>query len=251
MLIKSKGNKIDLFDSIESAPMKRYVKYQYYALLDSGIGSDMASVDQHYTTILKYGLLGEKDKLQKEIDLARQNISFVLNGVSPKLLSLAVLVKSVNGKECNDLTEDGLKEVCKKLENISYSHIEATLEDLKKKFDSEMEKYFPKKVNTSHIKDYFTLMQKRALIEIDILLGKQLQEELKKIEDEMFDMYEPQVFHGENGVEVSNTKNYKDACTMIKQNTGKDTEDMTVIDFYQTLDYLEAQIKKYGKSDKK
>ena len=251
MILNYKGNKIEVYDSIEDAPNDRYMKHSLYVLIDSGVGGDAESANNHVVTIMNYNAKGQIEKANKELELLRNNIAFVFSGLSPKLLSFVCMVKSINGKECNDLSEDGIKKTYDKLNKLPYRFISMALDKIKKKIEAEYELFFPKRSNDSKTKQYYTLVQQRTILQLDEILGKKVEKELAEIDEELFHVYEPQVFSGAKGVEARHKKNYEDACTLIIQNTNKDPHAMTVFEFEQTLEFLEAQNKKYGKSNKK
>lgn len=63
----------------------------------------------------------------------RQNVYMTLSGVSPKHLSFAVLVKKIDGKECEDISDDALQRIVDTLGDTPINEIAAPFEVAKKK----------------------------------------------------------------------------------------------------------------------
>ena len=85
-------HKVELYDSIDELPIVRFHKYNKMLLV-------------------RYCRLNQPDKAEKEIGNIRQNIYFIQSEISPKHLAFAALVKSIDGKLVDDLTDDGLQKV--------------------------------------------------------------------------------------------------------------------------------------------
>ena len=117
-------HKVELYDAIDELPMARFHKYNKMLLIDSGIGSDMADVDRHLERVVLF--INNKDlaAAQAELDNLRQNVYFIQENVSPKCLAFAVLVAKIDGKETNDLSDDGLKKTAAIINNLSVNEFE-------------------------------------------------------------------------------------------------------------------------------
>ena len=48
-----KDKTIKLYDSIDELPIVNFQKYNKYILIDSGLGSDIESVDEHIVNLAK------------------------------------------------------------------------------------------------------------------------------------------------------------------------------------------------------
>ena len=55
-----KDKKIKLYDSIDEMPIVNFQKYNKCILIDSGLGSDVDSIDSHIVNIAKYINKGDK-----------------------------------------------------------------------------------------------------------------------------------------------------------------------------------------------
>lgn len=132
-LLEIDRDKIEIFDDIENLPIKRFHKFNKMMLIDSNVGGDLTDIEKHIYKTKIFIKKNEKENAFKELDNLRQNLYFLQNEISPKNLSFAVLVKSVNGKECEDISEEGLKNTLKLIENIDQKKIIQEIEKIKKK----------------------------------------------------------------------------------------------------------------------
>ena len=124
-----------LYDSIDELPIMRYHKFNKYIMIDAGIGENMSDVDKHLTSILQMSERSDKVNLANQVNNLKQALHFAIHEVSPKSMAFAVMVKSIDGKECNDVSEFGLQNLLQKVagHGISYGMIKTVVETLKKK----------------------------------------------------------------------------------------------------------------------
>ena len=104
--VQIKGMNVELYDSIEDLPIMRFHKYNKMLLVDAGIGSDLSDFDRHIEKVIRYLNSPTPNMATVELENMRQNIYFIQSEVSPRHLAFAVLVKSINGKPRNDLSDD-------------------------------------------------------------------------------------------------------------------------------------------------
>lgn len=129
------GHKLVMYDSIDELPLPRYHKFNKYLMIDSGIGENVEDADRHMSTIIQMNARGDKEALALQVNNLQQALHFAMQNVSPKSMAFAVMVKSVNGKPCDDISEFGLQKLIDRLAmgGISYGLIRKTVELLKKK----------------------------------------------------------------------------------------------------------------------
>ena len=65
---------IEVYDSIEELPIVNFQKYNKYLLIDSGIGSDVDSIDEHIVKIAKLIKKEDSQKAMQELLNMRQNL---------------------------------------------------------------------------------------------------------------------------------------------------------------------------------
>lgn len=130
--IKVKGKVIKLYDSIDEMPIVNFQKYNKYILLDTGLGSDIDSIDEHIVKLAKF-IKTDMNKAQQELQNLRQNMHMIVSGISPKYMAFAALIHSINGNRLENLSDDYLKEVLDDIKEIKHSVIVDFLVWLKKK----------------------------------------------------------------------------------------------------------------------
>lgn len=131
--VQIKGMNVGLYDSIEDLPIMRFHKYNKMLLVDAGVGSDLSDFDRHIEKVIRYLNSPTPNMATVELENMRQNIYFIQSEVSPRHLAFAVLVKSINGKPRNDLSDDGLQQTMSLFKDVANSEITAHLEAVKKK----------------------------------------------------------------------------------------------------------------------
>ena len=105
------GHKVRIYTDIDELPMVRFHKYNRMLLVDAGVGSDISDFDAHIERVVRYIRGGKNEEAAKELENLRQNVYMILGGQSPKDLSFACLVESIDGKVTDDLSDDGLRRV--------------------------------------------------------------------------------------------------------------------------------------------
>lgn len=124
---------IKLYDSIDELPIINFQKYNKCLLIDSGIGSNIDSVDSHIINIAKFINSNNKKQAIDELQNLRQNLHMIVCNVSPKYLAFAALIYSIDGKEQKDLSDSNLSEIISNLNEIKHSFLINLLNDFKKK----------------------------------------------------------------------------------------------------------------------
>ena len=127
------GKKVRLYDSIDSLPIERFHVYNRMLLVDGGIGSDISDFDAHVEKVVRYIKNNDRENAAKEMENLRQNVYMVLEGQNVRHLSFACLVQSIDGRECSDLSTEGLKNVLEQLGGTPIHDITTSTEEVKKK----------------------------------------------------------------------------------------------------------------------
>jgi hypothetical protein len=127
-------HKIELYGSIKEIPITRYKALQLLLLQDSGIGSDMGAIDHKLERILMFANAGKTDETREEVLNLRYTFHSMLKGLDYKTRAFGCLVSKINGVQQADLTDEGLKNTVKVMEdlNISSEELNVWWEDLKK-----------------------------------------------------------------------------------------------------------------------
>lgn len=243
---------IRVYDSIDEMPIVNFQKYNKYLLIDSGIGSDADDIDAHIIKIAKFIKANNNKKALQELQNMRQNMYMVNSEISPKYLAFAALIHSIDGKEVNDLSDDGLKKLLQDLKDIKHSKVIDFLLWLKKKVTSELETYFPGDFVNPKEKEAYDKLKNRTLLVLDSIINDtDNTEQIELIDTMMLNMHTPKVFIGSESVEVKYDKQFESTCLLIAQKTNMDARKMTVLQFYNAIDNIKAQAEAEAKSLKK
>lgn len=240
---------IQVYDSIDEMPIINFQKYNKYLLIDSGIGSDADDIDAHIIKIAKFIKANNSKKALQELQNMRQNMYMVNNEISPKYLAFAALIHSIDGKEVNDLSDDGLKKLLEDLKNIKHSKVIDFLLWLKKKVTNELETYFPGDFVNPKEKEAYDKLKNRTLLVLDTIINdNDNTEQIELIDTMMLNMHTPKAFIGSDSVEVKYDKQFESTCLLIAQKTSMDAKKMTVLQFYNAIDNIKAQAEAEAKS---
>ena len=250
--VKLTNHTVELFNSIEELSITRFHKYNKMLLVDSGIGGTMEDIDRHLARIMALARQDKLDELGKEVENMRQNIYMVQVGLNPKLLSFAALVKSIDGEPVTDFSDEGLKNIVEKLKDEKITDIAETLDDVKKKIDSELTAYFPSFFETASGKEYYDLLRERALAVLDKITGEGDDEsKVRVMADRIMTFAPTRRFSGMDNAEVKHDKSFLSTCHVISQNLHSDAKDMTVAEYYSALELLREQQREQKKQLKK
>lgn len=243
---------VRVYDSIDEMPIINFQKYNKYLLIDSGVGSDADDIDAHIIKIAKFIKANNSKKALQELQNMRQNMYMVNSEISPKYLAFAALIYSIDGKEVNDLSDDGLKKLLQDLKDIKHSKVINFLLWLKKKVTNELETYFPGDFVNPKEKEAYDKLKNRTLLVLDSIINNtDNTKQIESIDTMMLNMHAPKVFIGSESVEVKYDKQFESTCLLIAQKTNMDARKMTVLQFYNAIDNIKAQAEAEAKSLKK
>lgn len=253
--IEANNKIIKLYDSIDEMPIANFQKYNKCVLIDSGIGSDIDSVDSHIVKIAKLVNSGNNARAMQELQNMRQNMHMIVQNVSPKYMAFAALVHSIDGVVVTDLSDSNLVEIINSISSVKASIVDNILEWLKKKLQTELETYFPAEFDSAKEKEtYNRLKQRTVLVLQGIAEDIDTSDEVAAIDEFLFSLYKPQQFTGKDSAEIRYDKQFEGACLVISQKTNMDARKMTVLQFYTALDnvskQIEAEKKAYSKYHK-
>jgi len=108
---KIDGKVVEIYETIDELPIKNYIAFNKYYLIDANIGSDIGDFDRHLATLIEFIETDNKEKAVQLINNMKQLFWFISHEVNPMHMSWACFVHSIDGKKCKDLTPNGLKKV--------------------------------------------------------------------------------------------------------------------------------------------
>lgn len=245
------GHEVVLYDTPEDMPVTRFHKFSKYMLIESGVGTDMAAVDRHLARLIALNTKGSRDDLDTELRNLRQCLAMMYEGFDGKSLALASLVKSVDGKPRDDISEEGLRETAKMFSEVSVGRLTEWLLGIKKKIDGELTAYFPKVFGTAAEAEYEVLYKKRLLAILDGMIERRdTESEVRAIEDEMILLEDVQPYwNGE--FEVRFDRQFEDMCLSISGELHTDAKRMSVTEYYSAYELLDRRGKEMKKRLKK
>ena len=238
---------VEYYDSIEDLPIVRFHKYNKMLLVDAGLGSDLTDIDSHVERAIAFIKTQKKEQAIGELLNLRKNVFFVQMNLSPKHLAFAALVKSIDGKECNDLSDDGLRKVVELLSDCTKGQIDKELEESKKKVDAELVAYFPAMFDNAEIKEYYNLMKKRVVATLDAIINGGDYTEVERLTNEFITFANPPDFETAENVEIKCDKNFERMCLMIAQHLNCNAKELSTMAFYNAFDYLRETQRKQTK----
>lgn len=249
------GMELKLYDSIDEMPIVNFQKYNKLVLIDSGLGSDVNSVDERIVNLAKL-IRSDLTKASQELQNLRQTLHLIVSEISPQYMAFAALIHSIDGKPFTDLSDDSLKDVIEKLQNAPHYLIIDFLNWVKKKLDSELETYFPADFNSVKQKEVYDKLKQKTILRLQgIIEDKDNSDAINEIDEFLFSLYKPKAFTGKDSIEIKYDKQFESACMLISQEAGMKAKDMTVLEFYTTIGNLnkqaEAKAKAYKKSLRK
>ena len=140
--IKLNGHNIEIYETIDEMPMWRYHKFTQYMVLHSGIGDDINAIT---TRLRKLSTLVNTDKAKgiEEIDNLHQTFHFIEKGLDMKGYAFVALIHTIDGKEYNDMSEEGIKRTYEVINKASYKSVADIVEAVKKKLMKKWRTIFP------------------------------------------------------------------------------------------------------------
>lgn len=245
--VKIGGKVVTLYDSIEEMPMRRFHKYNKMMIIDAGIGSDVADVDKHLEKAIAYIGSNMPDAAATELENMRQNIFFVQNDVSPRFLSFAALVHSVDGVPCEDISDDGLAKVVQMFADAPVGDVTASLEAVKKKIDGEIDAYFPKLFDSAAVKEYYDMLRRRTLTLLEGILSGDVEgktPEVARLTRALLTHTTPRRFSGSDNFEADYDRQFDTMSFTISEhlNVG-DPKGLTVREYYSAFELVQKKMK--------
>lgn len=141
--VRVNGNIIELYGSLE-IPAYRKVMLDRFLMIESVIGSSIDDLNHHCDKVARYIHKEDKDRALQQNDNLRQALIFILNGINPKSMAFAALVKSINGKDTPYLTDDNISEVVQQINKtgITWAKLCANVDEVKKKLIRKWKSFF-------------------------------------------------------------------------------------------------------------
>ena len=136
------NHEIKVYDSIDELPIINFQKYNKYVLIDSGLGSDIDSVNSHIANLISL-LNSDLKKAQQQLQNLQQSLFLLVSEVSPKNLAFAALIYSFDGEIVTDLSDENLKHILSLINTEKQSNLNSIFQK-KKNFHQSWKYIFQK-----------------------------------------------------------------------------------------------------------
>lgn len=248
MNIRYKGHKIVMYDGIQDLPIGRFQQYSLFAMIDSGVGSDIQAFDKRINNVRRL-MSNDIDSASLELTNLQQNLRFVISKTSPKLNSFVCLIKKIDGKEIggSELSETEIKEAINTLDKtrIPVLRLFDFLGSFKKKVDIELEVFFTSIVNNAKTKELYIKLKEQTILTLQKIQGKEIGKRLEVVEKYFNQRLKPNQYGGKGGVELKAITDFETICVLLRQGgISQSPKSMTTLSFYQSLDVIKEQQKK-------
>lgn len=241
--IKIGKHKVTIYDAISELPISRFHVYNKMMLVDSGVGSDITDFDAHAERIIAFLKKKDTENAIKELQNLRQNIYLIQQELSPKNMAFAALIKEIDGKPTDNISDDGLKETISIFRTEKKTDIDNTLAEAKKKIDTELQQYFPAIFGDSVEKEYFDILLKRTKAVLrGIVEEKDTTKDVDALTLELMTYVKPLDFTTEN-IELAADRQFEKICFMLTETLHCEPKKYTVLEFYSAFDYLKEKTK--------
>lgn len=124
-----------IYDGIEEIPAYNFSRYNFFLMLDSGIGGDIDAIATRLGNMQRLAVKGEIEKHEIEANNLLQAFSFIMENTTPEHLCFVPWIASVDGEQLTDLSDSNVKNVLKRLSSDGLTHgfIKRFLKAIKKK----------------------------------------------------------------------------------------------------------------------
>ncbi|AGM14077.1 hypothetical protein P2559Y_0014 [Croceibacter phage P2559Y] len=240
--IKIGRKTVEFYDAIDELPIRRYHKFNKYMLVDSGIGSDLNDINSHIAKVSRYISKKDEKNALAQLENLRTSLYMIAEETNVRHLSFAILVKSINGKEVTDLSDENIKRIADSFENEKKGFIDRVIDSIKKKIDMELVVYFPGQFEDAQVKEYHDRIRNRTLLILsEIKTNKKETDKINKIDDFLMGMVNPKSFSGKESVEILHDKQFEEACTFLESETGTRVDDLTTMQFFSKFEYIKKK----------
>jgi len=245
---------IDFYRTIMELPAGRHLEYQCYAALDAGVGATEEDALRHEARAARYKDRGNKEGEYRwflETNNAHYAREFMKINYSPRRLSFAALIASVDGKPVTDAAELGLEKLLVKLTSygLTSEMIEQALESVRDTFSTELAEHFPARYNTATEELAQAVQMKRRVLALHDYFESGDMAHLKtveRIDDAMLEMMAPEVWEtgDPDNALVLRRRAFGQLCGVLSEHGVPSPEELTVFQFQTRVDYVTAKIKR-------
>jgi hypothetical protein len=133
--IEVNKHKIKVYSSNETLSIKRYQKFQKFLMIENEVGSSFIDYDTRTSRAIEFLNKGMVDEAVIELENRRQMVYNAFEEFSPKNFALALLIHSIDDVVYTNYSDEGLKEILDRLDEIGFdkAKLDKTVSKVKKK----------------------------------------------------------------------------------------------------------------------
>lgn len=111
-----KNKPVRIYAEIEELPIRRYNLFNKYLFINSQVGSDLTDINKRLSDVVV--CVENKEKIKTAIENLYMLFGFLEKEVNVKQMAFAVLVQSIDGVDCFDISKEGLRQTLDKLSDL-------------------------------------------------------------------------------------------------------------------------------------
>lgn len=240
--LKIGRNWVEIYDSVDEMPMERFHVMNKYLIIESGIGSSFQDFHSHLSLIKAFVEVNDKESAYTELENLSLSLNFGLNGENFSGMAFCATIKTINGKEIHDISDEGLKRTLQMINGEKKGFIKTLIDEVKKKIDNELDLLFPSKFDNSKEKEFYSAIKRKLMLTVDsVVNGLDISENVKSIDKQLLKLSTPTKFTGSNGFEIRYSKNFESSCLLIGKKFGVNAKKMTVHEYFEALGLIEKE----------
>lgn len=243
MLVKifKKTLRIEMYYETDEMPMDRYMLFNKYLFLESGIGSSFEDYIQKNNIVRMHIKRGEFTKADQELYNQVLTASNAINEINFEYNAFVAAIHSINGVINSDVSEEGIKRTQKLLNSkgVTLKFVKESVDQIKKKVETELSIYFPKKFKRMATISFYQIVKRTELVLDEIISDRDNKEFIEDVDYQL--LPDSENYAGENGFEVNYINNFEDSCLVIGEKFGKDAKKMSVLEFFRAEQMLKKQ----------
>ena len=245
-----KSTKIVLYDDIDQLSIEQFNKINKYWMLHDNIGSSFVDIDNnHIAKILM--VADNKDKVVMEVENLRLLIHDIINEVNPSMMAFACLIYSIDGKEITDYSDEGIKNILKKLNDsgLKIGDLKKKMKEVREKIYGDLEMYFPDIFHNVLSTAFWTKMKEKAIKQCDAILTG-IEVDLTAADRYFSSLFVPRSF-SEGKEELRYDKSFEKNCIMLTSLSNQPVKKMSTKEYFALITYYNDSLKHGRKPNQK
>jgi hypothetical protein len=128
--------KIVVYDDIEEMPIRVFQRFNEHLIQDSGIGSKISDVDQHFRRLDQFLMQKDFENALQERKNLHQAVWNAFMYLDHSSLAFAAIIYTVDGEEVTHKDIDSAQKLLDDLSDkgLTYQHVQEVTDAIKKKY---------------------------------------------------------------------------------------------------------------------